>query len=193
MLIRSADVLHTWTNLTEAYFNGVILTDTLSILLNALTNPLRVLYLCKTELSVKDIDYLAYSHHLDALRELTIEKNDLEKMGQYVVELAQNATSVKFLSLKDTSILETDRIDIVLALQNCMVLKTFVFFDTHSMLTSDSYEMIVELACHIRTLRNFYLFPFNHKPFEKYQRQTVYQACMDIVMKNKRPDLSLAY
>ena len=193
LLVRTADVFHSWFQLSEVCFHGVLLTDQLAIMLNALNNPLRVLFLVKNELSQRDVDYLAWSHHLDALRDLTIEKNDLEKMGRHIVELVQNGASLKFLSLKDSRLLEADKIDIMIALQESLLLKTLILFDANSMLTQEGYEIIIDLACRIETLRNFYIFPFNHEPFDQVLRKDLIPVCVEILSRNKRTNLCLAY
>lgn len=193
ILVKSADVLHAWKELKEVFFNGVTLKNQLAILLHALPNPLEVIYLNKNDLGISDLNYLSYCHHLSTLRELTLERTDLSGLGEYVVELARNAGSLVYFSIKDTNIQEHHRIQVVEALQEAMVLRILSIYDGDGMLSDDGYQVIVHLACNIPSLKYFYLFPFNYEPFEKTLRQQVLMAATQILAEHKRQDLQLAY
>ena len=194
VLSRSVEVLSTWRNLRQALFNRVTLTDQVGSLLGALHCPLQVLFFRSNHLSLRDLEYLSQSHHVETLRELTMEKMDLHDMGHCIATLARKASHLKTLNLQDLNLREEDQIEIMLALQDtALELETLVLLDNESHLMSDSYELIAELACSLPKLEMFYIFPFNYGPFERDMREFVEALCSGIVSRRGRDDLILAY
>ena len=78
-------------------------------------------------------------------------------------------------------------------LQPLHKLHTLVLHETDDIVSTDGYKAIVELACLLTSLKEFYIFPFDYKPFELFYRELVEEICQDVLIENDRNDLELFY
>ena len=193
ILLRSVDVMHTWSNLSELFFNNVTLTNQVAPLLDAVAAPLRLLFFRCNYLNRADLAYLASCRHLAALRELTLEKMDLHPMNDHLATLAQNARRLTALNFQNINLDDEDKVNILLALQGSDLLKTLVLLDDDFFSLSDSYQLTVELACELPRLEVFYLFPLHCPVPSRGHMVHAEEMCARILSERGRTDLIVAY
>lgn len=193
ILQRTHEVFQCWVHLEEIYFNRIHISNQVAMMLSGLVNPLRVLYFYAAELREADISYIASSHHISNLRGLTIEKNNLRGMGYMLTTLAENASSMETLNLKDTEMHLHEKVNLLSRLNLSQTLKVLVLHESEDMVSTEGYENMVELACAIKNLSVFYVFPFCYKPFEIFYRHKAQESCEGIILANNRTDLALYY
>ena len=114
-------------------------------------------------------------------------------MGQHILRIGTNGSNLQVLNLKDTQLEEECKIELMFRLANCDKLQTLVMYDSEDMVSRTVYEVIVDLACTVKSLSTFYLFPFNYTPFETMHRSDVEAACLKITEKRCRWDLIIKY
>lgn len=193
LLQNSLEILGCWPNLKELYFIGLTMTCEVEQWLEAVCNPLEKLILYACKVSTADLEYLSQSNHLSALQELGMEHTNLRGMGGLLCEIIHNAPNLTLLNLKDSQLQLHEKTDILYALQTRQIIQTLLLFENEDMLSTAGYEVVTELACAITSLKSFYVFPFNYRPFEVFYRESVEQTCQTLLLKNKRTDLILHY
>ena len=193
ILSRTVAVLAGWEWLQEVYLSHIVLTGHLKDWLGALKLPLAKLSLYNTSLDADDITYLSESsRHLATITELAIQHNNLRGLGHELCALVSKADVLRQLHLKETQLMLHEKTAIMTALQS-PDLKVIVLYEDEDMISTSGYETLVELACAIESLREFYVFPFNYRPFEIFYRHAVQEATQAIVAAHNRANLQLYY
>ncbi len=182
-----------WRNLAELYYNDVSLTNKLGALLTALQNPLKVLYCYRCYLKEKDIADLADSHHCTGMEALTLEKNKLQYLGHYLCSFIAKSPNLKNLNVKDTLLTEEEKVNVLCALQGCDKVETLVMYDKESIESVEGYETMIQLACAIPSMNEFYIFPLKHEEFDAFYREDIEEKCGEIQKSTGRKDLSFYY
>lgn len=190
---RASISLSKWTQLSEVYFIGLVLTNQVAKLLGALVSNLKKLILYGCDLHCDDILYLSTCSHVPHLEELGLEYNNLRNMGTVMCDIAKRAETISILNLKETKMMLHEKVALLEALQFSETLNTLVLHEKEDMLSTEGYETLVEMACCIESLKEFYVFPFDYKPFEMFYRDSVEEACQEILSINDRTDLALYY
>ena len=193
ILCKEVEVLNAWDSINEVYFIGLSLTSKLKHWFGALRQPLQIVNLHACYLNSEDFSYLAQSHHVPAMIEFGLDKNNLAGTADALSDVLRNAKNLKMFSAVDTQLSEGEIADLVAACQGAENLHSFNIYEQENHLTSDGYANIVELVCAVRPMRGFYVFPFNYKPFDKVYKPSVLARCEYILELNNRTDIKLGF
>ena len=191
--LETVRIFSNWHCLCELYTSRVVLTDQVAGLLGALRQPLTKINLYSARLSGDDISYLARSHHIEHLQQIEIAYNDFRGKGEELCDMLRNASSLAVLGLKMSLLRLHEKIQVMQVLQNCLMLHTLAMYENEDMLSTSGYETIVDLACAVPSLQEFYIFPIEYKPFALFFRSAVWARCCEILCRQNRTDLKLFY
>jgi hypothetical protein len=100
---------------------------------------------------------------------------------------------MEILNLRETNLVLDEKLSVISALHQSEKLHTLALYEQEDMLSSSGYQSMIELACAVESLKKFYVFPFNYKPFEIFHRQDVEEASELILIMNGRTDMQLYY
>jgi len=192
ILSRTVDVLAGWEWLQEVYLSHIILTGQLSHWLGALKLPLSKLSLYNTGLDADDMTYLSECRHLATITELAIQHNNLRGLGHELSALVSRARALRQLHLKETQLMLHEKTAVMSALTSPHV-RVVIMHEDEDMISTSGYETLVQLACTVESLREFYVFPFNYRPFEIFYRHAVQEATQEILAAHDRTNLQLYY
>ena len=192
ILSSTVDVVSSWKWLHEVYLSHIVLTGHLKDWLGALAQPLSKLSLYNTSLAADDIIYLSESPHLATITELAIQHNELRGLGHELCTLVSKMLRLRQLHLKETQLMLHEKTAIMTALRS-PCLDVLVLHEEEDMISTSGYETLVQLACNIGSLREFYVFPFNYRPFEIFYRHAVHEATQAIMAAHNRYNLQLYY
>ena len=191
--LATCQVLNKWRHLSELHLLGTVLKLQVNHLLSAIPNTLKKLKLAACSLHRFDLLSVANSHHVNHLEDLNLEKNDLRGMGNELCTVLKKSSCLVNLSLKETNLTLEDKIEVLNVLQGSKTINLLLLYENEAMVTAEGYIAMIEMGCHIVSLKKFYLFPFNYKPFEVSLRRIVESSCCKLLTKHNRDDLCLAY
>ena len=171
----------------------MILTGQIRKFLEPLQKPLEKIIFYSCVLNLDDITYLSECKHLKALTELGLEYNNLEGMGDILCKLVKKTPNLHVFNLKETKLRPNEKLFLMYSLLNCSQLDTLVLYENEDYLSLEAYEAIIEAACLMDSLREFYIFPFDFKPFELFHKKIVDEVVEEILTINERENLQIFY
>ena len=193
LLLATTQVFSAFHNLTELYFSKIILTKQLQYYFGALVTPLKCINLYAAKLDREDLVYMAHSHHIGSIVRMELAYNEFHDMCNELCHMLLQARQLEVLSLKMSMLEYHEKVAVMLVLTEQGVIKTLCMYENENMLSANGYNDIVELACDVKSLTEFYLWPYNYKPFELFFRPVVTESCQLIAKKRGRGDLKLLY
>ena len=190
---KMSEIFSNWHFLEQFNTSRMVLTNKLPRLFGSLQYPLTNINLYAARLSKEDLSYLATSHHMGSLQQVELAYNDFRGMATELCDMLRNASSLTVLSLKMSEMQLHEKVQVMQALQSCPNLHKLAMYENEDMLSTAGYDTVIELACLLPWLKEFYIFPFQYKPFELFFRTTVYTSACRILDEQKRTDLKLLY
>ncbi len=189
--IQTTHVYSSWSQLKELYYSRIDVGGLAGPMVSACTSCLVAIHFHYANLTVQDIESIAESKHIATLEELSVEYNELSGAGHALCEIATKATKLQVLNIKETALSVTERCQLLLSLQGSNSLHTLCLYESHEVLDAMVCGDFVQLACHICSIRELYVFAISAVMLTDYQY--VHSKCLQIIMDNNRQDMKILW